>query len=314
MKWAFLYAGQGSQKVGMGKDFYENYPAYRDYMDGLCVEIPLKRLMHFGPMEELSDTKNTQACMAAFAAGITDLLATNGIRPQVTMGLSLGEYGALYAAGVYDRNRYVDLTAYRGAAMQKASAGRAFKMSAVLGMKSRTILEICEDLQEEGYVTISNYNCKEQYVICGDEKVVCRAEERLKERGAKRCIPLKVSGPFHTEYMSPAGEALREYFQKYPLAKPKIPVLLNATGDYYRDGDDLAELLVRQVQSSVRLEECLEKILQEKANCYLEIGPGRVLTGFLEKMSKDLPVKPTVMHIETVKDLEEVIAFAKKAL
>ena len=307
MKWAFLYAGQGSQKVGMGKDFYETYPSYKEYIDSLDVGIDIKKLMHEGPLEELTDTKNTQACMAAFAAGVTDILIKEGITPSYAMGLSLGEYGALYAAGAFDNTEYVKLTAFRGAAMQKAAEGKSCKMSAVLGLDSDVIKEVCDSYSGDGYVTVSNYNCKGQTVICGDEQAVNNVEEILKEKGAKRCIKLNVSGPFHTKYMASAGDALKEYFEAHPFKSLSIPVMSNATGDFYKAEDSINELLIKQVQSSVRLEENIEKLLDEDIDCFIEIGPGKVVSGFMNKMSKALSKEIKIMSIETVEDFKKVL-------
>lgn len=306
MSTVFLYAGQGSQKVGMGKDFYEEYPEYRAFLDSLEVGINLKQLMHEGPLEELSKTENTQACMAAFAAGVTKLLEAKGIVPDKALGLSLGEYGALYAAGVFDAEAYVKLTAFRGRAMMDAAKGCHCSMSAILGAESSLVEDACAAYTGDGFVTLANYNCPGQYVICGDEEAVCAVEEDLKGRGVKRCVRLNVSGPFHTKYMAPAGEALRGYFEKLKLKNPQIPVLMNVTGDYHKEEDSLAELLIRQVQSSVRLEEQLRRLIAEGNDLYVEIGPGSAISGFLKKTAKVMNVDVNVVSIDTVQDFKKV--------
>lgn len=307
MSTVFLYAGQGSQKVGMGKDFYEEYPEYRAFIDSLQVGIDLKTLMHEGPIEELSKTENTQACMAAFAAGVTELLAKNNIKPDKACGLSLGEYGALYAAKVFSAEEYVKLTAFRGKAMMEAAVGCKCSMSAVLGADSSLVEEECKAYAGDGFITVANYNCPGQYVICGDEEAVAAVEKQLKARGVKRCVRLNVSGPFHTKYMQPAGEALRGYFEKLDFRTPEIPVLLNVTGDYYKDGEDLKEMLIRQVQSSVRLEDQLRKLIAEGADLFVEIGPGSTISGFLKKTAKDMNAEINVVSIDTVADFKKVI-------
>ena len=216
MRLAFLFAGQGSQKVGMGKDFYESRPEFAEILDAVNLDFDLKELMFSGPEEQLSQTRYTQPCMAAFAAGVTAILKKEGITPDYVAGLSLGEYSALHAAGVFDAKTLVELVAFRGKAMEEAAKGIACKMSAVMGMESGTLQEVCEKAcgQTGKYVTVSNFNCTGQYVICGEEEAVAAAETLAKEAGAKRSMPLKVNGPFHTKFMQPAGEALKKKFNE----------------------------------------------------------------------------------------------------
>lgn len=307
MSTVFLYAGQGSQKVGMGKDFYERYQEYREFIDSLDKDFHIKNLMHEGPLEELSKTENTQACMAAFAAGVTRLLEKEGIKPDAACGLSLGEYGALYAAGVYGAKDYVALTAFRGRVMMEAAKGCECSMSAVLGLESEIVEDICKKYQGKGYVIPTNYNCPGQVVICGDEEAVVNVEKLLKENGAKRLVRLNVSGPFHTKYMKPAGEELRKYFEKMEFKIPSIPVALNVTGDIYNDGDDLKEILVKQVQSGVRLEDELSLFINKGYNNFVEIGPGNTITGFLKKTARKLDKGINVVSIDTVEDFEKLL-------
>ena len=230
------------------------------------------------------------------------MLTDEGIKPDVSLGLSLGEYGALYAANCFDYESYVSLTTFRGEKMSEAALGKNCIMSAVLGLDSNLVSSACDLYMKENeeynnsflgnsdlanlekYVTVSNYNCKGQCVICGNNKAVEEMENILKGKGAKRCVRLKVSGPFHTKYMKDAGDELENYFTNFKIENPQIPVLLNATGDYYKDTDNLSELLVKQVQSSVRLEENIEKILDSDIDTFIEIGPGKVVSGFLKNM------------------------------
>lgn len=307
MKYIFLYAGQGAQKVGMGKDFYEKYETYRKIADGVSFEFDHRTLMHEGPLEELSKTEYTQPCMSVFAAGVTELLKEKGITPDAALGLSLGEYGALYAASVFGAKEYIELTKFRGSVMAKAAEGMECAMSAILGADAQTVKETCEENLDKGYVTVANYNCPGQYVVCGDEAAVCAVEAALKEKGAKRCMRLNVSGPFHTKYMKPAGESLAGYLGEMELKEPQIPVVLNYTGDYYREGDDLKEMLVNQVQNSVRMEESIKRVLEEDADLYIEIGPGNTLAGFVRKCAKEMKKKVTVRSIETVEDFEKLL-------
>lgn len=303
MKKVLLYAGQGSQRVGMGKDFYETYPSYRSFVDGLDLEIDVKKWMHEGPIEELSKTENTQVCMGVFAAGVTKLLLEQGIEVEATCGLSLGEYGALYAAGVFTEKEYLELLQYRGRVMMEAAKGTDTCMSAILGMDSAKIAQICEELEN---VSVANYNCPGQTVICGEEQAVALAEEKLKEAGAKKCVRLNVSGPFHTSYMKPAGDALQEYFKQIEFKKPSIPVAMNVTGDFLKE-EDIKELLVKQVQSSVYLEQDLSRLLDAGFTEFVEIGPGNTMAGFLKKTAKAKGIKIMVSSIDTVEDFRKVV-------
>lgn len=303
MKIAFLYAGQGSQKVGMGKDIYQTFQEYRNVLDK--VNPIYKELMHEGPEDELSKTKNTQPCMAAFAAGVTAILFAEGIVPDVLAGLSLGEYAALHAAGVFNAEDLVELLAFRGEAMEKASEGISCKMSAILGLERKEVEDTCKEIMdgESGYVVIANYNCPKQYVICGEKKAVEYAEKVAKEKGAKRCIALNVSGPFHTKFMKEAGEDLREKFKKMVFMKPNIPIVYNVTGDFIQTNESIQELLIRQVKSSVYFEDSINKLLSEGVDTIIEIGPGKILSGFVKKINRDI----TMYNIETVEDLKVVI-------
>lgn len=308
-KYAFLYAGQGAQKVGMGLDFYNEYETYRSVVDDFSFGFDHRSLMHEGPMEMLTQTEYTQPCMSVFAAGVTELLKSNGIVPMMAAGLSLGEYGALYAAGVFENYQdYVKLTRFRGVEMAKAAEGKICAMSAVMSKDAALVAKACEAVSDQGYVTVANYNCPGQYVICGDEAAVAAAEVWLGEQGVRRCVRLKVSGPFHTKYMQPAGEALKAYFTTIPMYQPRIPVALNYTGDFYKESEDVASLLVAQVQNSVRMEQALKQMLAEDVDVFVEIGPGTTLSGFLNKCAREMKKKVKVVTIETTDDFRKLMA------
>ncbi len=307
MKTAFLYAGQGSQRVGMGKDFYEEYPSYREFIDSLELSFDVKKLMHEGPLEELSKTEYTQAAMSAFAAGVTSLLRENGICPDAACGLSLGEYGALHAAGVFDAKSYVELTAFRGRVMMEAAKGCVCSMSAVLGLATELVEETCREYKGDAFITVANYNCPGQVVICGDEAAVSEVEGMLKEKGAKRCVRLNVSGPFHTKYMQPAGEALRGYFANMTFGEPQMPVAMNVTGEFLKPEEDIKDLLIKQVQSSVRLEAELRLLIGEGYERFIEIGPGNTLAGFLKKTAKAMEKEIEVLSIDSTADFKKLI-------
>lgn len=308
MKTIFLYAGQGSQKAGMGKDFYEAFPTYRAVIDSLELSFGVKEMMHEGELTTLSRTEYTQPCMSAFAAGVTAVLKEEGIQPDGACGLSLGEYGALHAAGVFDAKTYVKITEFRGAEMARAAEGKVCSMSAVLGMEAAVIEEVCAQCEDTGFVKLVNYNCPGQYVICGDEPAVAAAEALLKEKGAKRCIRLNVGGPFHTKYMEPAGKALRAFLEEIPFGEPEFTVALNATGDFYKPDENLKELLEIQIQSSVHFESEIRRFLEAGADTFVEIGPGNALTGFVKKTAKAMDKKVTTYTIDKAEDLETLIS------
>ena len=307
MKLAFLYAGQGSQHVGMGRDLYEAYPAFRQVLDSAPVDFDLKSLCFDGPEEQLNDTRYTQPCMVAFAAGVTALLKDAGIVPEYAAGLSLGEYSALQCAGVFDAPTAISLVAFRGQAMANAVQGRPCGMAAVLGMDRESLKAVCQQASDAGVVECTNFNCPGQIVISGDAAAVDKAGELAKAAGAKRVLPLKVSGPFHTSLMAPAGDALREKFQSVDFGEMEIPVLFNCLGDLKGEADTIANLLEQQVQSSVYLEDTIRRLHELGVDTVVEIGPGRALSGFVKKTAKDIKCYP----VETAQELEAAIAALK---
>ena len=237
--------------------------------------------------------------MVAFAAGLTTVLAQQGIRPAVAAGLSLGEYSALHAAGVFDAETAIELVAFRGKAMETAAAGRESAMMAVLNLDRDSLQAVCEEASDAGCVVIANYNCPGQLVIGGDKAAVEKAAALAKEKGARRCMPLKVSGPFHTPLMAPAGEALAKRFETVDFRPMELPVLFNCLGDVKDDTQTIPELLVRQVQSSVYMEDTIRTLAAMGLDALVEIGPGKVLSGFVKKTVPELPV----IAMETAADV-----------
>ncbi|MDM8302267.1 ACP S-malonyltransferase [Collinsella tanakaei] len=308
MATAFLYAGQGSQHAGMGADLYEAYPAFSAVIDEAAeaVDFDLKTLMFEGPDDQLSLTEYTQPCMVAFACGVTAILREQGIEPDYVAGLSLGEYSALAAAGVFDAHKAVELAAFRGAAMASAAAGRDTAMISILGLDRETVESVvaaaAADAAEGTTVEVSNYNCPGQIVIAGDRVPVEAAAAAAKEAGARRCIPLKVSGPFHTSLLRPAGDALRERLSGLELGEMRVPVLFNTLGHEMGEGDDIVSLLERQVQSSVRMEDTIRRLAELGVDHVIEIGPGKALSGLVRKTAKEISCTP----VETVADLQKL--------
>ena len=307
MKLAFVYAGQGSQHVGMGKDFYQEFTLFAEVFDHAPVDFDLKKLCFEGPEEQLSQTRYTQPCMAAFAVGVTDLLYQEGIRPQLAAGLSLGEYSALYAAGVFSRGTVISTVALRGRAMEEAAAGLDCSMTAVLGLDREKLQQACDGAAELGVVQICNYNCPSQLVIGGEKAAVDKAGELAKELGAKRCMPLKVSGPFHTRLMKPAGDVLASHFKTIDFQPMALPVYFNCLGGPMDAGDNIPALLERQVQSSVYWEDTIRRMEAEGVDTVVEIGPGKALSGFFKKTAPGI----RTCHIDTAADFHSVVSALK---
>jgi [acyl-carrier-protein] S-malonyltransferase len=305
MKTGFLFAGQGSQHVGMGADFYEEYPAFREIFDLLPEQQ--KNTAFQGPMEELAATVNTQPIMVAFAAGVDRLLAAEGIRPAMAAGLSLGEYSALCSAGVFTPEQAVKLVSRRAEAMAAAAEGVDCLMAAVMGADRETVERCCRDAEDRGLAQICNLNCPGQIVIGGDKAAVEKACSMATAAGAGRCIPLKVSGPFHTAYMEPAGRALAELFRNTEFSNADFPVIFNCLGRAAEEGENVAELLVRQVSSRVLFEDTIRYMAEHGVDTIIEIGPGKALSSFVRKTAKNIEV----MNIDTAADFRRVTAILK---
>ena len=307
MKLAILYAGQGSQHPGMGKDLYEAYPAFRAAFDAGELEFDLHKVCFEDPDGVLNQTQYTQPCMVAFAAGVTAVLNEKGVRPDYVAGLSLGEYSALNAAGVLDAKTAIELTAFRGKAMAKAAEGIECGMTAVLALDRETLQSCCDKAASLGVVQICKDNCPGQLVIGGEKAAVDAAAAAAKEAGAKRCLPLKVSGPFHTTLMHPAGDALAERFKTVQFGEMQIPVLFNCLGREKADGDAIPALLEKQVQSSVYMEDTLRRLGELGVDTILEVGPGKALTGFVKKTLTGVTCYP----VETAAELEAAVSALK---
>ena len=283
MKLAVLYAGQGAQHPGMGKEFYESSPAFRAAFDSAELDFDLHRVCFEDPDGLLNQTEYTQPCMVAFACGVTAVLTQQGVKPAYVAGLSLGEYSALEAAGVFTAKQAIELAAYRGKAMAEAAKGIDCGMTAVLNLDRQALAACCEQAAQLGCVQICNYNCPGQLVIGGEKAAVDKAAALAKEAGARRCIPLKVSGPFHTRLMAPAGDALAKRFASEPFGEMQVPVLFNCLGREKAEQDSIPALLVKQVQSSVYMEDTLHRLGELGVDHILEVGPGNALAGFVKK-------------------------------
>ena len=299
-KIAFIFPGQGSQYVGMGKDFYETFPCAKEMIDlaEKVSGIPMKELL-FEENENINITKYTQIAMLADELAIWSVLREKGLESVVNAGLSLGEYAALVASGVMTPEDAFRVVAQRGEYMQEAvPTGGA--MTAVLGADTAIIEKICEET--EGIVSIANYNCPGQIVITGEQQAVDAAAAALKEAGAKRCTPLNVSGPFHSAMLLPAGEKLAAEVEQVELHEIAVPYITNVTADYVTDPSQVKELLKKQISSSVRWQQSVERMIADGVEAFIEIGPKKSLCGFMKRIDKTVPA----YHVDKVTDLDSI--------
>lgn len=303
MKVAFIYPGQGSQKVGMGLDLYETQPEFRIAMDQMDPTGRIRELCFNGTARELADTRNTQPCMVACECALTATLYSLGVAPAMLCGLSLGEYSALAAAGVLEARQAVDLAAFRGVEMARAVAGRDCGMAAVLGLDRSSVEQACEEASSAGVVEPTNYNCPGQIVVSGDAAAVTRACELATQAGAKRCVPLPVSGPFHTSLMKPAGDALRKRLAGERFGEMRIPVVFNTTARFIGDGQTVAGLLEQQVQHSVYFEDSVTFMAEQGVQATIELGPGDTLSKFVRKTARGM----TALHVEDAATLSAAL-------
>ncbi|WP_279160326.1 ACP S-malonyltransferase [Thomasclavelia cocleata] len=306
-KIGFVYAGQGSQVVGMGKSFYDNYQVARDVFDNIDLDIDIKKLCFEGPLEELSKTSNTQPCMVAVAVVATKLLKENGVVPDYVAGLSLGEYSALNASGVLDDQMAINLVRFRGQAMERAAIGIESKMIAIIGLDRELLNEAVDEASNLGVVSIANYNCPGQLVIGGEANAVIKASELALEKGARRAIPLNTSGPFHTRLLVPASLELKEKFASVEFKEMKIPVVFNSSAKELEADESVDKMLEKQVMSSVYFEDSVRYMIANGVDTIIEIGPGKVLSGFIRKIDKTIKT----YQVEDQTSLEKTLAGLK---
>ncbi len=300
-KVAFMFPGQGSQYVGMSQDFYEQFEESKAVFEtatsllGFSMED-----LCFKENDQLNITEYTQVAMLTASTAILKKVESMGIKPDVTVGLSLGEYNALIASSVLTFEEAVKVVRERGILMQNAVPVGLGAMAAVLGAKKELIEEVCENTK--GIVSIANYNCPGQIVISGEVEAVEKASEALKEQGAKRVIPLNVSGPFHSPMLKEAGEQLVKVLDTVEIKKPVVPYVANVNAKMITEAELIKELLGQQVSSSVRFEQSIEALLEDGVDTFIEMGPGKTLSGFVKKVNR----KVNVINIEKVEDLEKL--------
>ncbi|UOQ47910.1 ACP S-malonyltransferase [Gracilibacillus caseinilyticus] len=311
-KVAFIYPGQGSQAVGMGQDLYDNYEQVRELFDQAneVLGYDLTNIMFNGPKENLTKTENTQPALLLVSAALTQLLNEHGIVPAVTGGHSLGEYSALVAANALPVTDAVELVHQRGKLMENAYPAGKGAMAAVLGLDKSTLQEALDHIHEETdeVIEIANINCPGQIVVSGSQKAVDVAVDQVKEAGAKRVLPLAVSGPFHSSLMKPAAKQFSDLVQNVNWSDTRIPVYANVTADKVTNQEQIKQLLVEQLYSPVRFEEIIEQLLDESLDAIVEVGSGKVLTGLVKKVNRRM----TTFAVQDDASLQTFIEWMKE--
>jgi [acyl-carrier-protein] S-malonyltransferase len=297
---AIVFPGQGAQKIGMGKDFYENYPKAKEVFDKAseAAGLDIAKLC-FEEEEKINQTEYTQVALVTCELAIMAVLADMGLSADVTAGLSLGEYSSLVLAGSMDISKAAKLVRHRGIYMQEAVPAGRGGMAAILGMDPADIEKVMEGCEN---AWIANYNSDAQTVITGYKEAVDEAAAKLKEAGAKRVVPLVVSGPFHSPLMNPASEKLAADLEKVEILKPVIPYVANVNGEYIDSAEPVKELLTKQVASSVRWNQSVKAMVAAGVDTFIEVGPGKTLTKLISKIA---PAAKT-LNVATVEDLELV--------
>jgi [acyl-carrier-protein] S-malonyltransferase len=309
-KTAFIFPGQGAQYIGMGKELYQNIGVCKSIFDIADKELnfELSKLCFEGTESELNITENTQPAILTTSIAALMALREHGIKCDVTAGLSLGEYSALVCSGSMDFRDAVKLVKKRGRFMQEAVPVGIGTMAAILGLDANSVCEACSEARTSGIVEIANLNCPGQIVIAGEIAAVERALEIAKEKGAKRVMLLSVSAPFHTSMLRPAAEKLEMELRNVNIKAFTIPLMTNVNGDYVKSKEDIKDNLKVQVMSSVLWEAIIRNMIKDGVDTFVEIGPGKVLSGFVKKIDRKL----TIINVEDMASLNKAVELLKK--
>lgn len=311
MKRVFLFPGQGSQTVGMGKDIYDKYEEAKviykkaSEISGMDIE----KLCFEGPEEELNKTENTQIAILTTSLAILEVLKSKGIEAEIATGLSLGEYTALIYSGILSFEQGIKLIQKRGYYMGNMLPKEEFAMAAIIGLDSKIIEEVCEEIAKKGkFIVPANYNCNIQTAISGESDAIDEAMEKLKQLGARKVVKLKTSGPFHTSKLEDAKNEYKKELEKVDFYKGNVNVIKNLDGTYYSENDDIKDILAKHIVSPVRFDKAIQLMANENIDEYLEIGSGKTLTGFVKKEIKDAKL----FNINSLENLEEYLKIEKE--
>ena len=305
MKIGYIFPGQGTQTVGMGKDIYEEYEEARDVYKKIDITLGenVEELTYNSSQDVLNETKNTQIAIYAMSMAILEVLNKQGVKPIASAGLSLGEYTALTCAGVLRLEDGARIVRTRGRLLQELAPVGDWLMSAIIGLEDEQVEIVCRQVKE-GFVRAVNYNCPGQVVISGEKNAVQRAMELAKESGAKKVVELKTSGPFHTEKLKKAAEELEKELDKIEFFDSQIKVIKNLDGLMYKKGDNMVEILANHVVNPVKFRKSIETMLEMGVDTFVEIGPGKTLSGFVKKVCKERWRDTNILNIECVESLE----------
>jgi len=301
VKTAFIFSGQGSQNVGMGKELYQNFDICKNVFDTADNILDFKvSNMCFEQNDDLNKTEFTQPAIFTMSMAVFKLMQQKGLKADYTAGLSLGEYSALTASGVFDFEDAVKLVRKRGQFMTEAVPAGVGAMSAIMNLDADKIQEACNEASDIGKVMIANYNAPGQIVIAGEANAVDKAAEICIEKGARRAIKLNVSGPFHTSMLKSAAYKLSEELKNIKLNKMNIPVITNLTGDLIEE-DKIVDTLIKQVMNPVKWEQSVIKLIELGVDTFVEMGPGKTLINFVKKVSKEV----AVYNVEDLKSFKK---------
>lgn len=304
-KIAFIFSGQGAQAIGMGKELCENFEVANSVFDeaSKALDMDMKKLIWEGDEETLKITENTQPAILTMSIAALRVLEEKGVRADVVAGLSLGEYSAHVASGSISFTDAVKLVRKRGKYMQEEVPLGKGAMAAILGMTEDEVLEVCKKASVYGICEAANFNCPGQIVVAGETEAVSKACEIAKEMGAKRAMPLPVSAPFHCSMLKGAGEKLESELQNVEFSDMKIPLMTNVTAEVVSDKSQIRDILKRQVSSGVKWQKIVENMLSSGVDTFIEIGPGKALSGFVKKIDKTVKI----LNVEDLASLSNTL-------
>lgn len=306
MNIAFLFPGQGTQTIGMGKDLYEKYAEVKDIYNKVkeITGIDIAKISFEGPEEELNKTQNTQLAVLTESLAILEVLKKNKIEAKMSAGLSLGEYTALIEDGIFSLEDGVKLVQKRGDIMQNYTPDGNWKMAAILGLDEEIVQNVCKKV-EDGFVVPANYNTIGQIVISGEENAVVKAGELAKEAGAKKVAILNTAGPFHTSKLLECSKKLKEELDKININKKDSKVVKNIDGKLYNDNDNVAEILAKHIMNPVKFTTCLQTMYDNGIDTFIEVGPGKTLSAFVKRMKFEKEIN--IYNINNCETLEKII-------